>query len=92
MFRNVGIRLLRGTMLHVAPPDSQFQWAAVEGTLGLHQFGPKKAKHYFCRNCGVHTVGETTRRPGRHSVNLGCIEGVDTFALETISFDGKALL
>jgi hypothetical protein len=34
-------------MLHVAPPDSQFQWAAEEVTLGLYQFGPKTAKHYF---------------------------------------------
>jgi hypothetical protein len=58
----------------------------------LYQFGPKKAKHYFCLNCGVHTFGETTRQPGCHIVNLGCIEGVDTIAWETISFYGKALL
>ncbi|WP_420213825.1 GFA family protein [Janthinobacterium fluminis] len=86
----------RGTLLHVASPGSQFQWAAEEGALGLYQFAPppppKKAKHYFCRNCGVHRFGETTRRPGCHIVNLGCIEGVDAFALETISFDGKVLL
>lgn len=81
----------RGTMLHLAP-DSQFHIEARDGMLGVYQFGEMKAKHYFCRNCGIHPCSETSRRPGCHIVNLGCVEGVDTFALETVVFDGKNLL
>jgi hypothetical protein len=51
-----------------------------------------QAKHYFCKHCGISTFSETARRPGQYIVNLGCVEGVDTFALETTVFDGKHLL
>jgi len=82
----------RATTLHLVPPDSQFQMEAKEGALGSYQFGAQKAKHHFCRNCGIHTFSETSRRPGCHIVNLGCVEGLDTFSLETQVFDGKTLL
>ena len=81
----------RGTMVHLVP-GAQFKMETKEGALGLYQFGAKQAKHYFCRNCGISTFSETTRRPGQYIVNLGCVEGVDTFALETTVFDGKHLL
>src|ERR1700735_3315503 len=82
----------RGTLLHLVPPDSQFKMEAKEGALGMYQFGPKRAKHYFCRNCGNHTFAETTRQPGSRIVNLGCVTGVDSAAPETVLFDGKTLL
>lgn len=78
-------------MIHLVPGE-KFKIEAQEGSLGVYQFGRKQAKHYFCRNCGISTFCETTRRPGQYIVNLGCVEGVDTFALETTVFDGKNLL
>jgi hypothetical protein len=81
----------RGAMMHPVP-GAQFHMEAEEGTLGLYQFGKKQAKHFFCRNCGIHVFTETPRRPGQFIVNLGCVDGVDTFALETTVFDGKNLL
>lgn len=50
------------------------------------------AKHYFCRNCDIHPFSKTSRRPEQYIVNLGCIEGVNTFALKMTVFDGKNLL
>ena len=81
----------RGAMIHLVPGE-QFKTEAKEGALGTYQFGRMQAKHYFCRHCGIHAYSETTRRPGQYIVNLGCVEGVDTFALETTVFDGKHLL
>lgn len=81
----------RGTMMHLVP-GAKFHIEAQEGSLGQYQWGTKSAKHYFCKNCGVATFSETTRRPGQYIVNLGCVEGVDTFALDTTLFDGKHLL
>jgi hypothetical protein len=69
-----------------------FKIDAQEGALNFYQFDKKRAKHYFCKTCGIHTFTETTRRPGQYIVNLGCVDGVDTFALETTVFDGKHLL
>jgi hypothetical protein len=81
----------RGIMVYPVP-GAQFHIEATEGSLGLYQWGTKSAKHYFCRNCGVATFSEAARWPGQYMVNLGCVEGVDTFALETMVFDGKHLL
>ncbi len=78
-------------MIHLVP-GMQFHIEAQEGALGLYQWGAKEARHYFCKNCGIHTFSETTRWLGQYIVNLGCVEGLDTFALETTVFDGKQLL
>ncbi len=81
----------RGPMIHLVPGET-FKINAMEGALNFYQFGKMQAKHYFCYNCGISTFSETTRRPGQYIVNLGCVEGIDTFALETTVFDGKHLL
>ena len=65
---------------------------AQDGMLGLYQFGAKTARHYFCKQCGIYTFHETARMPGHLRVNLGCVDGVDTFQLEADTFDGKHLL
>ncbi len=69
-----------------------FKIDAQDDALGLYQFGAKTAKHYFCKRCGIYTFHETARKLGHYRVNLGCIEGVDPFALEADVFDGKHLL
>lgn len=73
-------------------PSEKFVIESGEGNLGLYEFGLKTAKHYFCRDCGIYTFHETARFPGHYRVNLGCIEGIDTFSLEADVFDGKHLL
>lgn len=60
--------------------------------LGRYEFGARTAKHYFCKRCGIYTFHETARRPGHYRVNLGCVDGIDTFALPIEVFDGKHLL
>lgn len=74
----------------IAPED--FMNEAKKGALGLYQFGAKTAKHYFCKHCGIYPFHETARKPGHFRVNLGCVEGIDTFQLEADTFDGKHLL
>ena len=73
-------------------PSENFNIDADEGALGLYQFGIKTAKHYFCKHCGIYTFHETARRVGLFRANIGCIEGVDSFALGADVFDGKHLL
>ncbi len=65
---------------------------AMDGTLGLYQFGLKTAKHYFCNNCGIYPFHETATKPGYFRVNLACIDGIDIFSLQADVLDGKHLL
>jgi hypothetical protein len=83
----------RGAMMTpyvIAPELVKIQ--AEDGALGLYQFGAKTAKHYFCKRCGIYPFHETARKADHFRVNLGCIDGVDPFALEADVFDGKHLL
>lgn len=71
----------------IAPENIHIE--ADDDALGLYQFGKKTARHYFCKNCGIYTFHETARVPGHFRVNLGCIDAVDSFALEADVFDGR---
>lgn len=74
----------------LAPEELEVK--AEKGALGLYQFDSKVAKHFFCNKCGVYTFHQTVRKPGHSRVNLGCIDEIDTDALEMDLFDGKSLL
>jgi hypothetical protein len=67
--------------------------------LTLYQFGDKDVNHYFCRMCGVspfNTIAavpptyEGPARPGYYRINLGCVQGLDVFALNIDLIDGRS--
>ncbi len=90
---NCSLCVRKGAMMSseiIAPENIKID--AGEGAVGLYQFGSKIAKHYFCTRCGIYTFHETIRKPGHFRVNLGCVDGIDPFALEADVFDGKNLL
>ena len=75
----------------IAPEEITIE--AEPDALGLYQFDTGVAEHYFCKHCGIYIFHVTMRVPGHYRVNLGCVEGVETFALaEPEFFDGKHLL
>ena len=83
----------RGALMSPQPiPPEDFNIEAQAGAMGLYQFGNKTAKHYFCRHCGIYPFHETALKPGHFRANLGCVEGVDPFALPVEIIDGKHLL
>ena len=59
--------------------------------LTLYQFNTHVAKHYFCRHCGIYPFHQTRKSPQMWRVNLGCLEGVDPYALEAAVADGASL-
>ena len=59
--------------------------------LTRYQFGTKVAHHYFCIICGIYPFHQTLRKPGHYRVNLGCIDGIDTNAIEVDVFDGASI-
>ena len=89
---NCSICVRKGAMMSSALAPDCIKIQAEEGVLGLYEFGTKTAKHYFCKKCGIYTFHQTRRQPGYYSVNLGCIEGIDPFSLESDFFDGKNLI
>ncbi|MGO8827876.1 MAG: glutathione-dependent formaldehyde-activating protein [Steroidobacteraceae bacterium] len=48
--------------------------------------------NYFCKFCGVFTyIGDGENARDGYRVNLGCVEGIDSLALDISIIDGNAL-
>jgi len=87
---NCSICSRKGAMMSTEViPEEKLHIKADKEALGLYKFGRKTAKHFFCYRCGIYPFHETARAPGYYRVNLGCIEGIDTLALQADMFDGK---
>ena len=51
-------------------------------------FGAKKAKHLFCKNCGIKSFYQPRSHPDSYSINLKCVEEPPEIK-NVVYFDGK---
>jgi hypothetical protein len=75
--------------LHLIVPPEQFKLLRGKDELTTYQFNTGTAKHWFCRNCGIHAFYVPRSDPEKIDVNARCLEGVDIAALSPRRFDGK---
>ncbi|WP_217876964.1 GFA family protein [Pseudoalteromonas shioyasakiensis] len=60
-----------------------------EEKLKLYQFNTKKAKHYFCSECGIYTHHQRRSNPSQYGFNVACLEGVNPLKVSGIpTYDG----
>lgn len=52
--------------------------------LSLYTWHTGTAKHYFCKICGIYTHHQRRSDPTECGVNLGCIDGVNTWEHEPV--------
>ena len=78
-------------IVHVPVPEEAFELVAGEDQLSLYQFKTNTAKHWFCKQCGIHTFGRPRAAPERYTVNARCLDDFEAIsaAVETRRFDGK---
>ena len=67
----------------------QFTLLSGQDKLARYQFGDLDVNHYFCQACGIHTFHDTKYDPDHFRINLNCVEGIDSRAIEATYFDGK---
>jgi hypothetical protein len=80
----------KGTVMATVAPED-FTLVSGAEQLTLYQFNTRTAKHYFCKVCGIYTFHRPRTNPNIYRVNVGCLEGVDPFALEVALNDGASL-
>jgi hypothetical protein len=88
---NCSICIRRGAPMsetYFGPQDIEL----LEGKDGLavYLWGDRMVNHYFCRTCGIHPFHDPVEKPGWFRFNLGCIEGLDPFALQIRFVDGRS--
>lgn len=62
-----------------------------EDALSMYRFNTRVAKHFFCKHCGIYPFHQTRKDPQLWRANVGCLEGVDPYALEAGLSDGASL-
>ena len=87
---NCSICTKKGIIHHVVD-QNQFNLISGKDSLSLYQFGTMRAKHYFCKHCGIHLYNNPRTYPEKVSVNVNCL---DDFDLEkevqkVVKFDGR---
>ncbi len=80
----------KGAVMAAVAPE-HFTLLSGEEYLTLYQFNTRVAQHYFCKVCGIYTFHRPRTNPNIYRVNVGCLEGVDPFALEVGLNDGASL-
>lgn len=81
----------RGALMSPPLTRDHLRILSGEDALTLYQFNTHVARHYFCKHCGVYPFHQTRRDPDQWRVNLGCLDGVDLYALPFDVANGASL-
>ncbi|HBF06649.1 MAG TPA: hypothetical protein DHW71_08700 [Gammaproteobacteria bacterium] len=99
---NCSICLMRGALNHRVEKQN-FILESPWNDLGIYEWGPKNAKDYFCKICGIMPF----RRPGSltkieieqgkipfegYAINVRCLQGVNIDQLPIQYINGKELV
>ena len=86
---NCSICSMRGGYLHWIVPRERFRLTTSWRALGHYSFGTHRAKHFFCRGCGVTSFYHPRSHPDGVSINAHCVDGLDVATLAIEDFDGR---
>jgi hypothetical protein len=73
-------------------PAADFRSHADPRDLEVYRWNEHVLNNYFCRHCGIFTyIGDGANDKDGYRVNLGCVTGLDTFALDIHVIDGVSV-
>jgi hypothetical protein len=81
----------KGALMSPPFPAAALTIVSGQDALTLYQFNTRTAKHYFCKYCGIYPFHQTRSNPLNWRVNVGCLDGVDPYALEAGLADGASM-
>lgn len=76
---NCSICAMKGVvMVHIAQPALKILHGL--DALSCYQFNTQIAKHWFCRNCGIHVYHQPRSDPSIYTLNAATLDGVCPYA------------
>ena len=81
---------VRKAALHHRVPAQSFRLLAGAEQLSTYQFGTMRARHLFCRQCGIHTHCHPRSAPEQINVNLHCVDAVRDAPIDVSLHDGRS--
>ena len=77
--------------LMIRVPESGLRILRGEEMLATYEWNTRRAKHHFCRHCGIYTFRRKRIDPTSFGVNVFCLDGFDAAALPTTRTDGRGM-
>lgn len=62
-----------------------------EQALTLYQWNTRRAKHYFCRHCGIYVFHRKRSAPDHFGVNVFCLQGFDPDSVPARTTPGASM-
>ena len=69
-------------------PEQALTVLAGEEMLTLYEWNTRRAKHYFCRWCGIYVFHRKRAAPDHFGVNIFCLESFDVASVPVHATDG----
>ncbi len=73
---------------HLIVPAGRFRLLRGADELREYRFNTGKARHLFCRHCGIKSFYVPRSHPDSYSVNCACVSLPKEVVVEWIDFDG----
>ena len=64
---------------------------AGEEALSLYQWNTRRAKHYFCSQCGIYTFHRKRSAPDHYGVNVFCLDNFDVASMPVRATEGASM-
>ncbi len=73
---------------HLTMKHEHFELLRGAEDLAEYRFNTGKARHLFCRHCGIKSFYVPRSHPDSYSVNFACVTLPEEVVVEWIDFDG----
>lgn len=72
-------------------PENALTLIDGENALTLYQWNTRRARHYFCRNCGIYVFHKKRAAPDHYGVNVFCLDGFDASSIPIRKTEGAGM-
>lgn len=69
-------------------PETALEITCGADLLSLYQWNTRRAKHYFCKRCGIYVFHRKRAAPDHFGVNVFCLDGFDVSAVPCRATEG----
>jgi hypothetical protein len=69
-------------------PEQALRILAGEDMLALYQWNTHRAKHYFCRRCGIYVFHRKRSAPDHFGINVFCLDDFDRGSVPVLATQG----
>jgi hypothetical protein len=81
----------RRNALMAKVPEAALAVLEGEDMLTLYQWNTRRARHYFCRRCGIYVFHRKRAAPDHFGVNVFCLDGFDVSSVPVRAAAGAGM-